>query len=323
MERNAKRSVWACLIMAASASFMGCDVPASLPDDGFVDVPGGRVAFRVIGNGGKVPVLVIHGGPGASSCLYPSTFTGIAAERPVVMYDQLGSGYSDRITDLERHAVLPRFVAEVAAIREELGLDQLHLVGHSWGATVAMEYLLTGDPEGVLSVVFVGPLLGTARWIQDANDLVATLPDETQAAIRTATETGDYSTPEFQAANTAFLAEFGIRTPRDELNFPDCAKRPPGNSGLYNYMWGPSEFLADGTLRDYDRIPRLPELGLPTLFLVGEYDEARPETMREFQSLVPGSVVEVIPDAGHVSMVDQPELFNAAINDFLTEVEGR
>ncbi len=239
------------------------------------------------------------------------------------MYDQLGSGYSDRITDLERHAVLPRFVAEVAAIRGELGLDQLHLVGHSWGATVAMEYLLTDDPEGVLSVVFVGPLLGTARWIQDANDLVATLPDETQAAIRSATETGDYSTPDFQAANTAFLAEFGTRTPREELDFSDCAKRPPGDSGLYNYMWGPSEFLADGTLRDYDRIPRLPDLELPTLFLVGEYDEAKPETMREFQSLVPGSLVEVIPDAGHGSMVDQPELFNAAIIDFLAEVEGR
>ena len=323
MKPNSDRRNWACLIMVASVSLMGCDVPASLPDDGFVDVPGGRVAFRVIGNGGKVPVLVIHGGPGGSSCRYPSTFTGIAAERPVVMYDQLGSGYSDRITDLERHAVLPRFVAEVAAIREELGLEQLHLIGHSWGAAVAMEYLLTGDPEGVLSVVFVGPLLGTARWIQDANDLVATLPDETQAAIRTATETGDYSTPEFQAANTAFLAEFGIRTPREHLDLSDCAVRPAGDSGLYEYMWGPSEFLSNGTLRDYDRIPRLPDLELPTLFLVGEYDEAKPETMREFQSLVPGSLVEVIPDAGHGSMVDQPELFNAAIIDFLAEVEGR
>ena len=323
MKRNTNGWDWTYLILAASVLLMGCDIAASLPDDGFVDVPGGRVAFRVIGSRGKIPVLVIHGGPGSSSCRYPSTFTGIAAERPVVMYDQLGSGYSDRITDLERHAVLPRFVAEVSAIRRELGLDQLHLVGHSWGATVAMEYLLTGDPDGVLSVVFVGPLLGTARWIQDANDLVATLSDETQSAIRTATETGDYSTPEFQAANTAFLAEFGIRTPLEDRDSSDCAMRPAGDSGLYEYMWGPSEFVSNGTLRDYDRIPRLPELEIPTLFLVGEYDEARPETMREFQSLVPGSVVEVIPDAGHVSMVDQPDLFNAAIIAFLADVEGR
>lgn len=299
-----------------------CGPPAGLPDDGFIDVTGGRIAFRVMGDGDGVPLLVIHGGPGGSSCLYVSSLTGIAANRPVILYDQLGSGYSDRITDLETLAVVPRFVEEVTAIRNELGLEELHILGHSWGATVAVEYLLTAAPTGVLSVTLVGPLIGTERWLQDANDLVAELSKESQSAIRSAVSSGDFATAEFWAANGEFMSQFGVRHPVSPEDLVACSLNPGGDSGLYQYMWGPSEFVSTGTLRDYDQIDRLHELSLPVLFLVGEYDEARPETVREFQKLVSGSQVTVIPDAAHVSNWDQPEAFNAAVSEFLAGVEG-
>ena len=109
------------VLLIAAAGLAGCASQRPLPDDGFVDVPGGRVAFRVIGGGGSVPVLLIHGGPGGTSCAYASTVDGIASSRPVVLYDQLGSGNSDRMLDLKRDAVLPRFVMEVQAIREQVG----------------------------------------------------------------------------------------------------------------------------------------------------------------------------------------------------------
>ena len=88
-------------------------------------------------------------------------------------------------------------------------------------------------------------------------------------------------------------------------------------------MWGPTEFTATGTLLDFDRTDRLHELELPVMFIVGRYDEARPETMFEFQRLVPGSVVEIVEDAAHFSMTDQPERFNALVGQFLASVEAR
>jgi proline iminopeptidase len=311
-------------LLATSFMCGACQAPAtsSLPDDGFVDVTGGRIAFRVMGDGPGTPVLVIHGGPGSSSCIYPSTLTGIAEERPVVMYDQLGTGHSDRITDLDRFAVVPRFAEEVTAIREELGLDELHILGHSWGASVALEYMLREDPTGVLSVTLVGPLVGTERWLQDANDLVGQLSEESQFAVQEAIESGDFTSEEFDRANTEFMGQFGVRDVDAYRAIEECQLRPQGDSNLYEYMWGPSEFVSTGTLRDYDRIDDLPRLDLPVLFLVGEFDEARPETMREFMQRVPGSALTVIPDAGHVSNVDQPAAFNAAVNDFLREVEA-
>ena len=315
MKSISKQTIWAWFGVL-SLALVACGPPAGLPDDGFIDVTGGRIAFRVMGDGAGVPLLVIHGGPGSSSCLYVSTLTGIAADRPVILYDQLGSGYSDRITDLETLAVVPRFVEEVTAIRNELGLEELHILGHSWGATVAVEYLLTAAPTGVLSVTLVGPLIGTERWLQDANDLVAQLSEESQSAIRSAVSSGDFATVEFETANEEFDSQFGARRPISREGLVACTLQPAGGSGLYEYMWGPSEFVSTGTLRDYDRIDRLHELSLPVLFIVGEYDEARPETVREFQELVSGSQVTVIPDAGHLSNWDQPEAFNASVSEF-------
>jgi proline iminopeptidase len=132
-------------LLAASLLIAGCSTAPPLPEDGFVQVPGGRVAFRVIGTGAGIPVLPIHGGPGGTGCEFADTFGTVAASRPVVMYDQLGPGNSDLMINLPRDAVVSRLVAEVAAVRARLGLAEVHLVGHSWGATVALEYLLTNE----------------------------------------------------------------------------------------------------------------------------------------------------------------------------------
>ncbi len=313
-------SLLAALVLAA------CSPVRTLPEDGFVKVPGGRVAFRVLGTGNAVPVLMIHGGPGGSSCNFASTMGGLAATRPVVVYDQLGAGNSDKMTDLARDAVLPRFVAEVVALRERLGLKEVHLVGASWGATVALEYLLTAKPEGVRSVSFVGPLLSTPMWIDDAKSLVRLLPPESQQAIQSAIASGKFDTPEFKAADVVFSKNFNRRTvlskERLRAEFGPCTSSSVrSNRALYEYMWGPSEFVATGTLRDYDRVDRLRELALPTLFMAGEYDEARPATMLKFQALVPGSVVKVIPDAGHSISVDQTKLFNDTLAEFMAAAE--
>ena len=316
-----KAKILALILVAAV--IVGCSNRPSFPDDGFVDVPGGRVAFRVVGSGSSTPVLFIHGGPGDSSCSFVAHVDGIAAERPVILYDQLGAGYSDRIENLEELARLPRFVEEIDAIRAELGLVELHIVGHSWGTAVALEYLLTAEPTGIKSIVFVGPFFSTERWIADANDLLAELPAEAQEAVRLAVESGDFDSSDFVAADDLFWGKFGVRTPREQLNREPCEKEPSGDSGLYRHMWGPSEFISTGILKDYDRIGRLPELDLPVLFVAGEYDEARPETVEYYQQLVDGSKSKILPDAGHVVHYDRTVMFNNVVAEFFDEVESR
>lgn len=301
---------------------VGCASSSTLPDDGYVNVPGGRAAFRVIGAGNGTPVLFIHGGPGSTSCDFVANVSGIAATRPVIVYDQLGSGYSDRIVNLDEHAQLLRFVDEVEAIREELGLKELHLFGHSWGTAVALEYLLTKKPSGIKSVVFAGPFFSTARWIADANELLKDLPPELQQAVKMAKANGNYESEGFRKANAAYWSRFGTRTPEEQLDLTACTKQPMGDSGLYKYMWGPSEFVSTGTLKDYDRIKQLSRLTLPVLLIAGEFDESRPETIEVYRQMISGAQAQVLPEAGHSMYLDQRELFNQALVAFFADVES-
>ena len=104
-------------------------------------MPGGRVWYRIMGTGDRTPLLLLHGGPGGRSCAF-SVLSDLASNRRVIYYDQLGSGRSDRPNDLSLWRT-DRFVEELDAVRTALDLRELHLLGHSWGGTLATEYLLT------------------------------------------------------------------------------------------------------------------------------------------------------------------------------------
>lgn len=113
----------------------GCQSSGIEPGEGYVDVPGGKVWYRVVGGGDRTPLLLLHGGPGSPS-YYLEPLGALADERPVVFYDQLGAGRSDQPTDTTLWRV-DRFVEELAAVRAALGLDEVHILGHSWGTMLA------------------------------------------------------------------------------------------------------------------------------------------------------------------------------------------
>jgi proline iminopeptidase/L-proline amide hydrolase len=80
------------------------------------------------------------------------------------------------------------------------------------------------------------------------------------------------------------------------------------NARLYETMWGSSEFVSTGTLRNYEGEPLLARLdGARTLFIDGQYDEARPATLGAFAARVAGADFAVVPGAGHGFMMDSPE----------------
>jgi proline iminopeptidase len=303
-----------------AATLLGaCARPAPAPvtdaREGMLPVPGGRVWYRVVGaSAGGTPIIGIHGGPGGTSCRLRE-LERLADERPVIRYDQLGSGRSERPADTTLWT-LPRFVAEIDSIRARLGLREVILSGYSWGGTVALEYALTHPDHGVKALVLGSPLVGTARWMADADTLVMALPAAQRRAIAVADSTGRYDAPEFKVANDTFVARHISRPSAASARLPEC-DAIKGNDTIYRYMWGPSEFRATGTLRDYDRTTRLGELQLPVLFIAGEHDEARPSTMHELARLVPGAEVVIVPGVGHRLLADAPEATTRAIREFL------
>src|SRR5688500_9407035 len=210
--------------------------PAPAPKvepEGFVQVPGGRVWYRIMGTGDRTPLLLLHGGPGGRSCSF-SVLSDLAADRRVIYYDQLGSGRSDRPTDLALWRT-GRFVEELHAVRKALDLDEMHLLGHSWGGTLATEYLLTKGQQGVRSVVLSSPLISTPRWLEDTRRLRRTLPPPVQSALDKceAVETADE--PACVAANDVFNEHF-VQGVKALPPVPEC-DGVTGGDQVYRHMW--------------------------------------------------------------------------------------
>ncbi|MEO7134067.1 MAG: proline iminopeptidase-family hydrolase [Vicinamibacterales bacterium] len=291
----------------------------SVAPEGFVHVPGGRVFYTTMGSGDRTPLLLLHGGPGGRSCGF-SVLRELAADRRVIRYDQLGSGQSDRPTDLNLWTTA-RFVDELDALRNALGLREVHILGHSWGSTLATEYLLTKGQRGVKSVILSSPLISTPRWLADARRLRSTLPEPVQSALSKceAVETAD--DPSCQAANDVFEEHF-VRGAKALPAVPEC-EGITGGDQVYRHMWGAAEFTATGVLRDYDRTDRLAELKVPVLFLAGRHDEAAPETVADFQRRVPGAKMTVLENSAHSTYRTETAEYIKIVRQFLEDVDRR
>lgn len=312
------RLLW-CGLAIAGALACGRPAPVQSPaPEGFLDVPGGKVFYTTMGSGDRPPLLLLHGGPGGRSCNF-AVLGGLAQDRRVIRYDQLGSGKSDRPDDLSLWRT-ERFVEELHAVRTALDLDQLHILGHSWGGTLATEYLLTKGQQGVRSVILSSPLISTPRWLTDTRRLRTTLPENVQAALSKceAVETADE--PACVAANDVFEEHFvrGSKAPLPQV--PEC-EGVTGGDQVYRHMWGAGEFTATGLLRDYDRSDRLGELTLPVLFLAGRHDEAAPETIADFHRRVAGAQMHVLENSAHSTYRTETAEYVRIVRAFLDDVE--
>ncbi|HEX7024353.1 MAG TPA: proline iminopeptidase-family hydrolase [Gemmatimonadales bacterium] len=286
--------------------------------EGFVTVPGGRIWYARMGNGPGTPLIVIHGGPGSTSYgLKP--WAALGDDRPVYRYDQLGSGKSDHPTDTTLFTV-DRSVRELQALRDSLGLAEVHLYGRSWGAMLVEAYMGT-SPAGVRSVILSSPLVTTAQWEQDADSLLRALPDSVQQVIARHEADNTTGAPAYQAAAAEYYRLYLTRQPRRSPADADSAARGFG-ALVYNYMWGPSEFTATGTLKHFDATEWLRSLRVPALFLAGEFDEATPASTEKFSRLVPGSEFAIIPNSGHSTENDNPEALIATVRAFLRRVDA-
>jgi proline iminopeptidase len=279
-------------------------------------VDGGRIWYKISGTGHGTPLILLHGGPGFSS-FYLKPFEALGDDRQVVRYDQLGSGKSDPTTDTTLFTI-DHFVQDLDSLRSSLGCGKVDLLGHSWGTILAFEYY-RAHPDHVASLILASPALDIPAWERNARRLVGTLSDSAQQAIRDAEATKDYDAPAYQAAMEEFYGKYVWRHPVEaDLD----STMATFNGGIYNYMQGPSEFTITGTLKSYDVTSELATIKVPTLYTVGEFDEADTATVRHFADLTPGAEFVVLAGAAHLTTWDAPEQSVRVVRGFLRTVDS-
>ncbi len=286
-----------------------------IPGQAYTDISGLKLWYQISGCGNNTPLLLLHGGPGISS-QYLKPLEDLANDRPVIFFDQPGGGRSERVKDLTK-VDIAFFVETLDQFCKKLGLKRFYLYGQSWGGLLGLEYYLK-HPEHVKALILSSPLISTPAWIKDTDFLIGTLPDGIRKAIRKHEAAGTFESPEYQQAMQVFYERFTARRlPWSEDLQKSMELMAPE---IYNHMWGPSEFTVTGLLRKHDRSECLQDIRVPVLYLCGEFDEARPDTIRKFHEMTPGSNMHVIKSAAHVTMHDAPGVDAALIREFLSEL---
>lgn len=281
-------------------------------DDGQV------LRVRELGEGLGAPLMLLTGGPGFAGELLLPLAQRLAAQHRVFLPDQRGTGASRQDPFDPSTFTLDRAVDDLEQLRAALDLEQLVLVGHSWGGVLSMAYAAQ-HPERVEALALVGPGGIDADFWDDYNsNLMARLGDEERAtltAIRAADDSPaeqDRVAREFNALLVgASLGEAEHIAPgaREELlaNLADPRRFLPA----VGRAMGPS-------LLDYDLKPALAELKLPALVLQGEVDPIGRPAAQLIADTLPRARLELLARVGHWPFLEDMDGLVAALEPFLT-----
>ena len=276
--------------------------------------------FRVVGDlsGGLLPLVVLHGGPGAThDYLTPVAGLSDIDGRPVVLYDQVGNGRSSHHPEAPSEFwTVDLFVRELHELIRSLGIDKHHVLGQSWGGFLAQEYALTAPP-GLTSLVLADTAASFPDFVAECNKLRSELPPDVEATLRRHEAAGTTDDPEYAAACDVFYRRHVCRLdpwPEFLVDAFGWIERDPT---VYQTMNGPSEFHVIGTLKDWQCKDRLDRIVVPTLLVSGRYDEATPALQQTLLQGIAGSEWVLFEESSHTPHIEEPERYLEVVGDWL------
>jgi proline iminopeptidase len=266
----------------------------------------------------KEVLFCLNGGPGLP-CDWLRESHSVMADHGyrVVIHDQLGTGRSDKPKDKSLWHI-KRYVEEVEIVREALKLGRVHLLGHSFGSRLGIEYLLT-YPQVVKTFVCAN---GAAEVnLQDSARLRSALGAETVAMMARHEAEGTTDHPEYQGATTILDRRHFCRL--DE--WPASLQRSIAgiNMDIYGTMWNPNGgATCIGNLLGWSRLAELHRVQQPCLVLSGLHDDPTPDTAARIHYQLKGSYIKVFKNSSHTPFFEEPEAYFSTLKAFLDAHRG-
>jgi proline iminopeptidase len=316
----------ALLLAAAIAAPAAAQSAVYAQQEGFVDAHGVLIYYVSFGAGS--PLVVLHGGPGASHDYFLPYLLPLAHTHRLIFIDERGSGRSQRLQDASLYTV-ENDVEDVEAVRVALHLGKISLLGHSCGGVLAQAYALKYQQN--LSHLILNSTFPSTRQM---NEVLARekaqMPPAKLARLNELEAAGLFGKGEpwergrYPAEYAALAWGPGyypfLYGARPDSSYDPISGNAPTNWELYRAMWGEhGEFVIDGNMKSVEYVDRLHTIHVPTLVLAGDHDECDPSLSREMHEKIAGSQLVILPNSGHMNFVDQPEMWQKAVEGFLSE----
>jgi len=268
----------------------------------------------------------VHGGPGADHTYFLPYLLPLARTNKVIFIDERGSGRSEKLQDASQYTV-ENMVEDVEAVRQALGLGKVNLLGHSYGGVLAQAYALKYQKN--LSHLILGSTFHSTAAMNEVlareKQIMASpqrekLEDLEKQGLfgkgkvwESGRYTNEYATLAWGDGYFPFLYQG-----RPDPNYDPVAGNTTISWDLYREMWGShGEFVIDGNLKSVAYGDRLSSIHVPTLVMCGDHDESDPSLSRTMHEKIAGSKLVIFPQSGHMTFVDQANLFIKTVDDFL------
>lgn len=277
----------------------------------FVDVDGARLFVRSVGTG--TPLVVLHGGPGMShDYLAPQFIALLADDYRLIFYDQRASGRSSGVEDTAR-LTMTQFVNDLERLRVALGLEQMNLVGHSFGGLLAM-YYAAAHPQAVRTLLLLDT--SPASWALNFPYFRRTIAERQGEAGRRALAAivaapGARTDPRVMTRyyRTFFQSFFRQPERSEQLELGIDAQWLAKNAVTGDRIWA--------SIGEYDIHESLLRIQAPTLIVHGTYSVLSMEGAEAIAARIPRSRLVVLKDVGHFPYVEAPLAFSTAVRTFV------
>lgn len=289
---------------------------------GYVDAKGVMIYYEEFGKG--KPLMIVHGGPGASHDYFLPYLLPLARNYRLIFIDERGSGKSERLDDATKYTV-ENMVEDVEAVRSALSIGKMALLGHSYGGVLAKAYALKYQ-NNLSHLILCSTFPSTSQMNEVFVKIKENMAPELRERINKMESEGLFGHG-LPYERNRYTNEYKIAAwgegyfPYLYQRNPDPDYDPAGEAfswALYREMWGShGEYVIDGNLKSVEYVDKLPSIKVPTLINCGDNDECAPSLSKEMHEKIAGSKLVIFPQSGHMTFVDQPDLFMKAIMDFL------
>lgn len=262
------------------------------------------VSLNVEELGEGLPVIVLHGGPGIDHSMFRPYLDPLAEGFRLLYVDGRGQGRSERVDP--KTLSLEVFARDVDLLAEALGLDRFALLGHSFGAIIATFHAIE---------------LGTADAyvVSGGGDASEPMLADVEASLKALGEQGKAIAASWEQEQTVQSEEELAELMRVQMPFHFAGEVPPGYGDDIVFSPDVLRHFARAGYGNFDYRPDLRRIDRPTLVIVGEHDRTTtPRAARVLQEGIRGSELVVIGGVGHMSFVEKPDEYLAAVRGFLS-----
>lgn len=286
----------------------------SIPvSEGMVKVNNAELYYKIVGEG--KPVVLLHGGPGFDH-LHMLPMSELARDFKLIFYDQRATGRSKGKVGPDSITV-DNFVEDLEGLRKTLKLEKMHVLGHSWGATLGLFYSIK-YAENLESLILMASCPSSEYFVEYFKNFKKKILPQDSLTLRKIEQSEAFKNKELEAIQEYYRTAvkplfYDLATAnRFDLSFSENTAKN---------QQAVAAFLMS-SLGDFDIYDKMSVIYCPTLIIHGDSDPFPLEAPLKMHKHIPQSKFVVLEKTGHFMFIESPDPLFSLIRDFLNDYDS-